>query len=224
MAPLPLPQSSPSPSSTPQEQQQPKTLPGMKRGIAIGVAASVCIILIAMLAFFAIRHRKLAKAQLLALQQQQQKHLPPPWQEEKQCINEKSIPGCTTESMRPSPAPLVEADTRPIFELDANPTPELPTKDEGRKAQELDGSDSSNSNSNMHIFMGTDEKVPLGEAVERDAPRRLVPVLHISPPETVSRDNVALLGVSPAGTSPGVVSPLESVCFVGTPREARGWV
>ena len=62
MAPYPDPSTTTEASSTPevvtQAPEEDSALPGMKRGIAIGVACSVGIIMIALVAFFAYRRRK----------------------------------------------------------------------------------------------------------------------------------------------------------------------
>jgi hypothetical protein len=176
----------------------------MKRGIAIGVAASVCIILIALLAFFAVQRRKKIKAQA------RQSPLVPDIEQEKHYVAESKE---EIHDLPISPAPLVEADTRTIYELDAEPMPELPTKDNGRKAQELDGEN-----------VGDLKGLPSYESLSRSTPKRSVPVLHISPPESSQLEGMALLGISPAGASPMIVSPLEEVYFPQTPRSPRGWV
>jgi hypothetical protein len=113
------------------ETQTSSVLPGLKRGIAVGVASSVCLILIALLAFFALRRRKQRKTQ------RQQGHSPdakelPAWSEE----DKTSVPPEKNWILIP-PSPS-EADTRAIYELDASPVPELPTKIHISGAQELD--------------------------------------------------------------------------------------
>jgi hypothetical protein len=197
----PRPQATSSSTPPPPQQQSQASLPGMKRGIAIGVAASVCIILIALLAIFAVRRRRKLKAQQL------QADTSNPAPETEWAKDEKEDPAREVRcGPVPAPAPLVEADARTIYELDANPTPELPTKDEGRKAQELDA--------------GIEKLVEAGSYT----PKKNVPALHISPPQLAPIEHVSLLGTSPLGVSPLGVSPLEEVYFPHTPRSPHGWV
>ncbi|KAF2676357.1 hypothetical protein K458DRAFT_183636 [Lentithecium fluviatile CBS 122367] len=212
MAPLPQATSSPTPSQQ-QQSQSATALPGMKRGIAIGIAASVCIILIALLAFYAIRRRRKVKAQRLQASV-------PSFNDDKECIQkdtkEKPLP---SEPWTPTLTP-VEADARPIYELDAGLMPEMPTKANVRKAQELDVE-------STHKVQRTwercsekaDESVPADDVLGRSTPKRQVPILHISPPEMANLERTSLLGVSPLG-----VSPLEDAYFPQTPRSPYGWV
>lgn len=205
----PLPQASASPTPTTAEQQS--GLPGLKRGIAIGVASSVCLILIALLAHFAVKRRRklaLAKAQNESTTTD---HQAPSPGSEHQRIYEKALPplyddaACTPA---PAPAPPVEAEARPIYEMDAGQVPELPSKAHVRDAQELDGG------------LGTSER-GLKEERRPVVPQaaRQVPVLRISPPEISPLGSVSPLAVSPLG-----ISPLEEAYSAQTPREPHRWI
>ncbi|OAL51822.1 hypothetical protein IQ07DRAFT_392863 [Pyrenochaeta sp. DS3sAY3a] len=135
MAPRPTnvdPTSAASPTlaaSIPQESQT--GLPGMKRGIAIGVACSVAVLLVALVAFFAYKRRA-----RIALEKQRQEfekqskanHFDHTasgvWPEEKNGYTELPSP---LPLSPPVEAPPVEADTRTIYEMDASQIPELPS-------------------------------------------------------------------------------------------------
>ncbi|CAI6335390.1 unnamed protein product [Periconia digitata] len=113
----PQPQESSSPSSS--------SLPGMKRGIGIGVVASLTIIIIAIVTYLALRRRRL-------LREKKAKELENPTSD----IEQQPLPFSEDPNQEKKPAfqywrqfPAVEADARSIHELDgAGPMPELPTK------------------------------------------------------------------------------------------------
>ncbi|EOA84887.1 hypothetical protein ACJQWK_06977 [Exserohilum turcicum] len=102
------------------------TLPGIKRGIAIGVACSVSVVLIAILAFCAIKRRN----RVLAGEQQQPST---PKAEDVEAQPEAQEKTWWTKARPPSPPPAialppqppVEVDAHIIYELDAGYTPEL---------------------------------------------------------------------------------------------------
>ncbi|KAF1979820.1 hypothetical protein BU23DRAFT_563196 [Bimuria novae-zelandiae CBS 107.79] len=192
-----------SPSATP-ESQNSSALPGLKRGIAVGVASSVCFILIALLALFLLRHRKQRKAQ-----QQQAAELPN-WSDE------KKAPPPPVKDWVAIPSSPIEADTtRTIYELDAGEVPELPTKIHILGAQELDA------DSTIDDLNGLKRKslaiVDTVESYGGSEPRsREVPTLQISPPELSPLSTSPLLGVSPVS-----VSPLEEAYLPQSPRSPR---
>ena len=107
-------------------------LPGIKRGIAIGVACSVSVVLIAILAFFAIRRRNRILARRAQSMTGKPEHL-----DVETGSQEKTWWAATPPSPPPPPSP-VEADTQIIYELDANPIPELSGI---TSAQEIEGND-----------------------------------------------------------------------------------
>ncbi|KAJ8105308.1 hypothetical protein OPT61_g10258 [Boeremia exigua] len=98
-------------------------LPGMKRGIAIGVACSVGIIMIALVAFFAYRRRKKRAAKI------QHTKLSP----EEPVEMEAGAAFWGQEKRRHVQAPPIEADAHVIHELDGSEVPELPGHYEGQE-------------------------------------------------------------------------------------------
>lgn len=123
MAPYPDSTATPTPDVQPNPDEE-STLPGMKRGIAIGVACSVFIIMVALLAFFAYRRRKqqATKAKHSKLVPQEPVEMdagvtwPPPRQE-------KGLYNYTVP---------IEADAYVVHELDGSEVPELPGNFEGQ--------------------------------------------------------------------------------------------
>jgi|SRR5690242_2767382 len=122
----------PYPDSTPTETspvvathapEEDSALPGMKRGIAIGVACSVGIIMIALVAFFAYRRRKqnAAKAKHSKLSPEEPVEM------------EASAGFWPQEKARHVQAKPIEAESRSIHELDGSEIPELPGHYEGRE-------------------------------------------------------------------------------------------
>lgn len=119
----------PYPDSVPTETSPPavvatapaedSALPGMKRGIAIGVACSVGIIMLALLAFFAYRRRK----------QREAKHTKVSSEEPVE-MDAGSWPQEKTRHVRAIP---IEADAQTIHELDGSEVPELPGHYEGQE-------------------------------------------------------------------------------------------
>lgn len=112
----PYPDSTATPTSPPVVVSTPPTedsaLPGMKRGIAIGVACSVGIIMVALLAFFAYRRRKQQATRHAKLSSEEPVELDTGfWPQEK------------TRHVHPPP---IEADAQTIHELDGYQVPELP--------------------------------------------------------------------------------------------------
>lgn len=203
-------------------------LPGIKRGIAIGIAASVTILLIALLTYLAIRRRKKLKAH----HQQQSSNTPA--ESKEAWPREKSLEEKETTEQQQSP---IEADTRTIYELEAAQNlPELPAK--AHVVQELDSASSETPLRDWERWslalqnqaqLRRSQIVSFGsieeEEKEEDGGRlrvgngngdaRQVPVLHISPPE------VSPLG-SAVGTSPWGVSPLSE--GRGSMGESGRWV
>lgn len=123
----PYPDSTPAESSSPQPVTTPPSedsaLPGMKRGIAIGVACSVGIILIALVAFFAYRRRKRQAAKT------QHTKLSP----EEPVEMEAGGAFWPKEKARHVQATPIEADAYTIHELDGSEVPELPGHYEGQE-------------------------------------------------------------------------------------------
>jgi heme/copper-type cytochrome/quinol oxidase subunit 2 len=96
-------------------EEEDSTLPGIKRGIAIGVAFSVSIVLIAILAYFVIRRRRRSR-------KQKAKTNPEEDLEKEVVLPEKAT------WIVPPPPPPVEADARAVYELDATEIVELPSE------------------------------------------------------------------------------------------------
>jgi hypothetical protein len=122
MAPYPDPTATETPGVQPNPDEE-STLPGMKRGIAIGVACSVFIIMVALLAFFAYRRRKqqATKTKHSRLSQEPVEmdagaFEPLPHQEKNQYVYTAPI----------------EADAHVVHELDGSGVPELPGNFEGQ--------------------------------------------------------------------------------------------
>ncbi|KAF2445973.1 hypothetical protein P171DRAFT_513540 [Karstenula rhodostoma CBS 690.94] len=209
MAPTPQASgASSAPSPTP-EPQAPSVLPGLKRGIAVGVASSVCLILIALLAFFVLRRRRKQRKT-----QHRQDHSPdikelPAWAEGTR------TPTLPEKNWIHIPPPPIEADTQAIYELDASLVPELPTKIHVPGAQELDAENASESAIDVkRTSLTTRESVERYGASE---PRHShVPILRISPPEMSPLSTTSLLAISPL-----TVSPLEEAYFPQSPHSPR---
>lgn len=128
MAPYPDSSTPMEASSTPevvtQAPEEDSALPGMKRGIAIGVACSVGIIMIALVAFFAYRRRKknATKAKHTRLSPEEPVEMDTPgafWPQEKAQHAQKVVP--------------FEADAHVVHELDGSTVPELPGHYEGQE-------------------------------------------------------------------------------------------
>jgi heme/copper-type cytochrome/quinol oxidase subunit 2 len=96
-------------------EEEDSSLPGIKRGIAIGVAFSVSIVLIAILTYFVIRRRRKTRKQKAKTTS------------EEDLEKEVVLPEKATWIVPPPPPPLVEADARAVYELDATEIAELPS-------------------------------------------------------------------------------------------------
>lgn len=126
----PYPDSTPTQASSSPEvvstaPAEDSALPGMKRGIAIGVACSVGIIMIALVAFLAYRRRKqqatkVKHTRLSAEEPVEMDTTTAPWPQEK------------TRHAYVQKSP-VEADARVVYELDGGYVPELPGHYEGQE-------------------------------------------------------------------------------------------
>lgn len=121
----PYPNPTATESSAPEAQpaqHEDSALPGMKRGIAIGVACSVGIIMVALLAFFAYRRRKqqATKTKHTKLSPEEPVEMDAgafwPPQEKRQYVHTAPI----------------EADAHVVHELDGSEVPELPSHYEGQ--------------------------------------------------------------------------------------------
>lgn len=172
-------------------------LPGIKRGIAIGVACSVSVVLIAILAFLAIRRRNRILAQ--GLQHQIPEAGGVKTQQEKTWWPHAPPPVLSAATLPPPPPPPVEVDAHIIYELDAGQTPELHGD---TRPQEVDG-------------IGKPQNAP--EEAEELYVQRLKQwkdwntVSEADPAQPnneLTRWSVPLLMVSPPGTTRGDVSPL----------------
>jgi hypothetical protein len=173
-------------------------LPGIKRGIAIGVACSVSVVLIALLAFLAIKRRNRVLARRLQHQtlEARDTHAQSRLQEKTWWPNAPSsvLPVATLP-----PQPPVEADAHTIYELDAGQTPELHGD---TSPQEVDGSGRSQSISEDAEVLYVQKLKQWKEwnTVSEADPAR--------PNDEVTRWSVPLLMVSPPVTARGDVSPL----------------
>ncbi|RAR15377.1 AAA-domain-containing protein [Stemphylium lycopersici] len=221
-----LPNASPTASPTgassteaeePLETESP--LPGIKRGIAIGVACSVSVILIAILAIFAIRRRNRALARGA-----KQKNLQTEDTGAEFGSQEKTWWMNTPPSPPPPailPPPPVEADAHTIYELDAGHMPEL----HGETCpQEVEGSGESHSTSQEADEQYAQKLKQWREwEIASDAdPSPTVrpthwdlPLLTVSPPETSRGDVSPLLRSSwgPTSNGPSPISPPQNAHF-----------
>jgi hypothetical protein len=171
-------------------------LPGIKRGIAIGVACSVSVVVIAILAFFAIRRRNRVLARRVRLQTTTTEP-----------VNDEAGPQekawwaatpASSPSLPPPPPPPVEADVRTIYELDAGQIPELHGD---TAAHEVEG------NSNHAVSEEAEDLYAQklqqwrtwNIAPEPNAASNTVEPVH---------SRLPLLMVSPPEGSPGEISPL----------------
>lgn len=206
--------STPSPtlsSNIPQESQT--GLPGMKRGIAIGVACSVAVVLIALVTYFAFKRRS-----RITLEQQEQRNSkanyfngtePETWPQEK-IVDLEMPPSLPT-------LPPVEADARTIYEMDATQVPELPSH---THAQEMETSPKINRNS----WFSDDDVVYMQKLQQwetwngtlhtpeqsnvRNKSDRQLPLLTISPPDGC-KGNISPLLISPWDGSSRSASPVD---------------
>ncbi|KAH6865106.1 hypothetical protein BKA58DRAFT_462694 [Alternaria rosae] len=195
--PTPFPTSKHFNLTTTQEENAIETdlaLPGIKRGIAIGVACSVSVVVIAILAFFAIRRRNRVLARRAQLQTTKRESM------DAEAGPQEKAWYSTPASSPPLPTPPpVEADVRTIYELDAGQIPEL----HGDTAvQEVEG------NGNIHATSEAEELYvrkleqwrTWSIALEPDTTSHTIEAAHAPIP---------LLMVSPPEASPGGVSPLQ---------------
>lgn len=197
MSPIPTPsQTSASPSTTlsstmPQESQT--GLPGMKRGIAIGVACCVAVLLIALLAFFAVRRRKrttrsprksegniVELAGVEVWPQEKTMHLTTP---------------------RPPSPPPVEADARMIYELDADQIPELPNRTDT-------GETNKNKTYARQSWCLDDDAAYTQKSQQRDTRSSVLSSLDEPDHRQGITPQLPLLTISAPGGSLGDVSPL----------------
>lgn len=226
MSPIPTPsQASASPSTTisstmPQESQT--GLPGMKRGIAIGVACCVAVLLIILLAFFAVRRRKRTRrnprkseaniVELLGTEV---------WPQEK---------AMQFTAPRPPSPPPVEADARIIYEMDADQIPELPNdthaeetkkrKTSTRQSWCLDDDAAYTQKSQQRDTLSTTPNSPDEPDHRRDITPRL-PLLTISAPGVSLGDVSPLLG-SPWNASSRSASPVSALPDAHLPSHRHG--
>jgi hypothetical protein len=208
-------------SSTPyMPQETESTLPGIKRGIAIGVACSVSIILIAILAFFAIRRRnRVLKRNRLAGIPKIEHIEAEAWPQEKAWWTAPTPPSPPLPIPIPIPSPPpVEADARTIYELDADQIPELPNHTIIHQT-EIAENDKENEDDayaqKLKQWKAWSIAIDPEPTNARPTSWRL-PLLTISPPEE-SRDDVSPLLNSrwSFDASPVLVSPPPSAHFLG---------
>lgn len=183
----------------------------MKRGIAIGVACSVAVVLVALVAFFAYRRRsRLAFAQQQSKNEVVEAQHPEIWPQEK-----------AWQTDMPSPAPLVEAEARTIYEMDANQIPELPacnktdvqelesiSRSDRKFSFECDEEDAHKTNV-QHWEAWSLALDDVQEPTSRDDAHRRLPLLTVSPPEGCP-GNVSPLLISPWDASSRTTSPIVS--------------
>lgn len=174
------------------------SLPGIKRGIAIGVACSVSIVLIAILAFLAIRRRNRVLARKL------QHQAPKSGDADAQPVQQEKAWWPTVPSSAPPVAALppqtpVEADAHTIYELDAGQTPELHGD---TSPQEVDGvgGNQNRPEEAEALYVQKLEQWKEWNTVSETDPAR--------PNAEVTRWSLPLLMVSPPLTARGDVSPL----------------
>jgi hypothetical protein len=123
MAPYPDSIATPAPDVQVENPDEDSTLPGMKRGIAIGVACSVGIIMVALVAFFAYRRRK--------QQATKTKHSKLSSEEPVEMDAGMFWPPPKEKDQHVYAAPI-EADAHVVHELDGSEVPELPSNYEGQ--------------------------------------------------------------------------------------------
>ena len=191
----------------------------MKRGVAIGVASCVAILLIALLAFFAIRRRN--------------RILQCPQKSDVNVVELSGIGVWPQEKplrIATPPPPPVEADARTIYEMDASQIPELPSETD---AQEIKKNSQSDRNSwcldddathtqkrqQWHAWSMA-PNTPNEPHNQPDANQRL-PLLTISAPE-VSPGEVSPLLVSPWDTSSSCASPVSALPDAHLPSHRYG--
>ncbi|KAF3035771.1 hypothetical protein E8E12_000929 [Didymella heteroderae] len=229
MAPYPESTAAETPGVQPNPDEEP-TLPGMKRGIAIGVACSVFIIMVALLAFFAYRRRKQqvtkTKHTQLGLEEPMEMDAgtfwPPPQQEKNQQVYTAPI----------------EADVHVVHELDGSGVPELPGNFEGQmlankktpRTSYHDGDDNASIQDHPHRWIGwtlpsidvpaqpmdghTGNHNPYLEVVPSRQATSVSPVVGSGP--FTSPQNISF------NVSPIAPSPLEEVYISsGFPRQQR---
>lgn len=209
MAPYPdsTPAGTPTPEVVSEAPAEDSALPGMKRGIAIGVACSVGIIMVALLAFFAYRRRKqqAAKHTKLSLEEPVEMDAGGFWPQEKK-RHVQAVP--------------IEADAQTIHELDGSAVPELPGHYEG---QELNankktsrasyGDDDDAYGHNLQQWNDWSAALNASHHRQVEEPlQRSNPYLELSPsrprPIDVSPAGASMLDAPAQNASYGCVSPL----------------
>jgi hypothetical protein len=175
----------------------------MKRGIAMGVALSVGIILIALLAFYAIRRRKRLAAKAVKTEPVAEVEgdagfwpLEKPRQKEAQHVGIQRA------------APPVETDAHSIHELDADQIPELPDsrvryelEAEGKRVQASGLDDEYAQTQRQWEMWKYAPEEPHGQP-EYDYSGRTLPTLTVSSPGPQTSYNV----VSPLGRTPSDIT------------------
>ncbi|KAF1848660.1 uncharacterized protein K460DRAFT_403937 [Cucurbitaria berberidis CBS 394.84] len=170
-------------------------LPGMKRGIAIGVACSVAILVVALLAFFAVRRRKrILRSPKNSGNNMVELSGTEVWPHEK-ALQIASPP-------QPPPLPLVEADARAIYELDADPIlPELPSDTDASTIK-------TNNKSDRNSWCLDDDAVYTQKLQQWDDRGLALNTQDQSDNRENEHRNLPLLTISAPRGSPGDVSPL----------------
>jgi hypothetical protein len=202
-------------STTPYMPQEiESSLPGIKRGIAIGVACSVSVILIAILAFFAIRRRNRTLKRSRQAQPMMAENV-----EAEAWPQEKAWWTATPPSLPIPPPPPVEADTRTIYELDADQIPELPSHTIVQHTARVKNEEVVYDNEDNLYAQKLKQWKAWSVAIEpeptiaRPASWQS-PMLTISPPESSPRDVSPLLNSRWSfDASPVVVSPPPNAHF-----------
>ncbi|RMZ69595.1 60s ribosomal l44 [Pyrenophora seminiperda CCB06] len=202
------------PSLTEQETviQTDLALPGIKRGIAIGVACSVFVLLIAILAFFAIRRRNRVLARRAQCNAPAAGNLD---------VETGSQEKAWWSAPPPSPPPPpVEADTQTIYELDANPIPELPgvtsVQEVDGKGIDRDAADEANEIYDQKLKQWKTWSIALESNDSSEVRHCHLPLLTVSPPETTLGDvspmlysswDLSLQDASPISPPPNALFP-----------------
>lgn len=199
---------SPSSSGTPiitqrSPEESQSSLPGIKRGIAIGVASSVAILLIALLAFLAWRHRKRAGQISQATRYK---------------IAEPHEVSVADESIKSEekPLPPVEVEATPVYELEAvDRVLELPIESDHQRAMDKNRFSWCMDDDHVHLPKRWERSGSGAEPAARQPGLVVdhVPFLWVSPPACPGVDVSPLLPASSTLRNMSPVSPLRHAHF-----------
>ncbi|KAF1836364.1 hypothetical protein BDW02DRAFT_241315 [Decorospora gaudefroyi] len=189
--------SNPSPTTEMPRDTDP-ALPGIKRGIAIGVASSLCLIFIALLAFFAIRRRKRMSSRNKIPKTSVDDVEAEAWSQEK-----------AWWTATPPSAPPVEADTRTIYELDATQIPEMPSCTDAQAKERFVDEEALSKDEFDLYAQKSNQWQAWSIAIEPNSTNH---TFQYSP------SRLPLLTISPPGAAPGEISPLLHSPWHGSSR------